>query len=102
MGLEGEDEVVKDDLHNEHTSTTDRPYDGWRGKPLSPAACTKVSYILAACKEGSVDDHLGTLATSADGLVDDEVRRVACTSMVNLWDAQRSTCVQGHYCWDMR
>ena len=102
MGLEDEDEVVKNGLHNKHISTTDRPYDEWRGKPLLPAACTKVSHILAACKQGCVDDHLGILATSADGLVDDEVRRVACTFKVNLWGAQRSSRVQGHYCWDMR
>ena len=84
MGASEEDVVVdssKLDLRNKHTSSTDRPYDGWRGKRLSPAACNKVSHIVDACREGCKGDHLGTLATSTDGLVDDEVRRIACMSM---------------------
>ena len=89
MGVEDEDVVVdspKLDLRNEHISSTDRPYDGWRGNRLSPAACTKVLLILDACREGCKGDHLGTLAASTDGLIDDEVRRVACTSMAGLED----------------
>ena len=82
-----EDVVVdtsKLNLRNEHTSSTDRPYDGWGGKRLSSAACGKISHSLHACREGCEGDHLGTLATSTDGLVDDEVRRIACTSMADL------------------
>lgn len=89
MGLEDEDvavESVKNDLRNEAASSSDLSYDGWRGKRLSPAACTKVSHILVACNEACEGDPLGTLATSKDGLVDDEVRRVACTSTANLED----------------
>lgn len=84
MGLEEEDALVdpvKNGLRTTAAFTSDLPYEGWRGKRLSPAGCTKVSRILAACKEARDGDHLGTLATSKDGLVDDEVRRVACTSM---------------------
>jgi len=87
MGLVEEDVVVdsvKNDLRIKAAPSSDLPYDGWRGKRLSPAGCTKVSRILVACKEACEGDHLGTLATLNDGLVDDEVRRVACTSMGNL------------------
>ena len=56
------------------------PYQNWQGKPLlSRADCTKVLCIRDACKAGN--RHLiSLLATSSDGLIDDEVRREACTS----------------------
>ncbi len=90
MGLEDEDVVVEsmnNDLRNGDASPSNLPYDGWRGKRLSPAACTKISHVLAACREGCEGDPLSTLATSNDGLVDDEVRRLACMSMASLVDA---------------
>lgn len=48
-------------------------------EPPTQEAHTKVKLILAACENGQADS-LVALASSAGGLVDDEVRRVACTS----------------------
>lgn len=56
------------------------PYVGWKGKKLSPAESAKVADILAACNFSEKTHLLTTLATSKAGLVDDEVRRIACGS----------------------
>ncbi len=50
------------------------------GEPLTQEACTKVDRIIAACQAKPDWDCLVALATSTSGLVNDEVRRVACTS----------------------
>lgn len=52
----------------------------WKGKTLSPVELAKVADILAACNFSEKTHLLTTLATSEAGLVDDEVRRVACGS----------------------
>ena len=59
-----------------------RPFDEWKGKPLTQEACIKVNRILTACGKQRDLRSLVALATSAGGLVDDEVRRVACMSMI--------------------
>lgn len=59
------------------------PYVGWKGKTLSPVELAKVADILAACNFSEKTHLLTTLATSKAGLVDDEVRRVACGSMTD-------------------
>ena len=105
MGSEDENAAVESkgiDLPNEHDLPSDLQHDGWYGNAPPPAARIKVLGILAACKESCNGDHLRKLATATDGLINDEVRRVACTSTAALWDAQRSTCGQGLYCLDMR
>lgn len=56
------------------------PYVGRKGKTLSPVESAKVADILGACKFSEKTHLLTTLATSEAGLVDDEVRRVACGS----------------------
>ncbi|MCJ1347376.1 hypothetical protein MMC31_005600 [Peltigera leucophlebia] len=53
------------------------PYEGWKGKTLSPVEFAKVTDILAACNFSEKTHLLTTLATSEAGLVDDEVRRLA-------------------------
>lgn len=58
------------------------PYRGWKGKKLSPVELAKVADILAACNFSDKTHLLTTLATSEAGLVDDEVRRVACGSTI--------------------
>ncbi len=44
----------------------------------SPAIRAKIDRIRKACEEGPDVEALIDLATSKDGLVDDEVRRKAC------------------------
>lgn len=58
------------------------PYKGWKGKTLSPVELAKVTDILAACNFSDKTHLMTTLATSEAGLVDDEVRRVACGSTI--------------------
>lgn len=47
---------------------------------------SKVIEILASCNGPRQHDQLARLATSVNGLVDDEVRRVACMFAANLFD----------------
>lgn len=59
------------------------PFVTSNGLPLTEEARTKVYHILVACGDGGHGQDpssLVALATSAGGLIDDEVRRVACTS----------------------
>ena len=50
----------------------------WRSEPLSPTEREKVSKILKASRDRDLT-ALRDLATSQGGLVEDEVRRTACT-----------------------
>lgn len=50
----------------------------WPSRELPLAERSKVKQILAACKEPCDVDLLVSLASTTGGLVDDEVRRVAC------------------------
>lgn len=52
------------------------------GGRRSPAARAKVDRIWKACEEDRDIEALVQLATSENGLVDDEVRQKACTSVV--------------------
>lgn len=47
---------------------------------------SKVLEIVACCQGPRQHDQLARLATSANGLVDDEVRRLACMFGANLFD----------------
>lgn len=47
---------------------------------------TKVIEILACCQGPLDHDQLARLATSTNGLVNDEVRRLACMSGPSLFD----------------
>jgi hypothetical protein len=49
----------------------------WRPAPLSEQERLKVQQILTACKDHDLE-ALGSLAASEGGLVEDQVRRVAC------------------------
>lgn len=44
----------------------------------------KVDRILAACEDPHDLDHLIRLATSTDGLINDDVRKVACKSLAKM------------------
>lgn len=51
----------------------------WRQEPLSEPESAKVMRVLEACKERDLE-ALVALCTSSGGLVEDEVRRIACRS----------------------
>lgn len=65
-------------------ASSGRPVATWQGRPLSHAECTKVASIATACESIQPIERLTALATSRAGLVDDEVRRLACESMTTL------------------
>jgi len=52
--------------------------NSWRDEPLTPAELTKVTKILRAC-ENKDRQQLVALATTSGGLIEDHVRRIACT-----------------------
>jgi len=52
--------------------------NSWRDEPLTPAELTKVTKILRAC-ENKDRQQLVVLATTSGGLIEDRVRRIACT-----------------------
>lgn len=72
---------MPDSVEEEVTQCRDPLYDERMGEPLTQEACTKVDRVLAACIAKPDWNSLVALATSTGGLVNDEVRRVACTSM---------------------
>ena len=47
---------------------------------------TKVIEILACCQDPRKQNQLARLATSAHGLINDEVRRLACMFGAHLFD----------------
>lgn len=61
-----------------------KPFADWQGRLLTRDECSKVVKILAACEAPSDLNLLITYAISLHGLVDDRVRRVACTLPRNL------------------
>lgn len=71
--------------HHGHDGTaltsSEPPWAPCQARSLSPAECTKVATIMTACESARPIDLLSELATSNAGLVDDEVRRLACESM---------------------
>jgi hypothetical protein len=52
--------------------------NSWPDEPLTPAESIKVTKILRACKQND-RQQLVELATTSGGLVEDRVRRIACT-----------------------
>ena len=67
------------DHHTEnHAGSAGCALDGWQRRSWTSAQRTKVKEILACCHDREKNNHLTQLATSARGLVDDEVRRLAC------------------------
>ena len=55
--------------------TSFRPY---QGKDLSPVRREKVNQIIDACRESGSPQRLIALATSSGGLINDDLRRIAC------------------------
>jgi len=68
-------------VEKEATECREPLYEEWKDEPLTQKASTKVDRVLAACAVKPDLNSLVALATSTGGLVNDEVRRVACTSM---------------------
>lgn len=52
--------------------------NSWRDEPLTPNESSKVTEILRACKNND-RQQLVALATTSGGLIEDHVRRIACT-----------------------
>ena len=57
-----------------------KPFAHWQGRLLTQEECSKVEEIVAACEDGHDMRLLVKYATSPHGLVDDQVRRIACMS----------------------
>jgi hypothetical protein len=55
-----------------------RLLEGRSGRSLDPLQRAKVIEILSCCHDRGKNVELALLATSTSGLVDDEVRRLAC------------------------
>lgn len=81
-----------------------RPLAHWQGKLLSQEECSKVGKIVAACEDTRDVRLLATYATSPHGLVDDQVRRIACMPPHNLllqFEVVLMYLPKGRYCWDI-
>jgi len=72
---------MPDSVEKEATQCREHLYEEWKGEPSTQEDCTKVDRVLAACKATPDWNSIVALATSTGGLVNDEVRRVACTSV---------------------
>ena len=91
--------------HNNHdgcytaSASSEPPLAACQGRSWSAAECTKVATILTACESSRPIDLLTSMATSRAGLVDDEVRRLACESMTTM-DSLRGLTrrMQGRFC----
>jgi len=60
-------------------SSSGQPFsNSWRDEPLTPTESAKVTQILRAC-ENKDTQQIVALATTSGGLIEDHVRRVACT-----------------------
>lgn len=76
QSLDGEFELAAAD-HDDPSSG--QPFsNSWRDEPLTPAELSKVTKILRAC-ENNDRQQLIALATTSGGLIEDHVRRIACT-----------------------
>ncbi|KAG2165465.1 hypothetical protein JADG_005204 [Aureobasidium aubasidani] len=61
-------------------SSSGQPFsNSWRDEPLTPTESAKVTQILRAC-ENKDTQQIVALATTSGGLIEDHVRRVACTA----------------------
>lgn len=69
-----------------NASFSGRELEGWHLPSLTPAQRTKVMKILACCHGREKKDQLALLATSTGGLIDDEVRRLACMCVICRFD----------------
>lgn len=69
------------------SASSGRPFAARQGRSLSTTECAKVASIWTACESTRPIGLLTTMATSNAGLVNDEVRRLACESMATgaLW-----------------
>lgn len=66
--------------------STGRPLERRHEGSETPAQGDKIEKILACCHGTGKNDQLALLATSTSGLLDDEVRRLACMSEISLLD----------------
>ena len=75
---DGQQNHVNLHAQDEASSAPRQPFNGMPSNPLHLAASPKALQILQACTGSADSDRLATLAASKSGLVDDEVRRLAC------------------------
>ena len=72
-------EKCSDAAADHDAQSSGQPFsNSWRDEPLTPTESSKVTEILRACKNGD-REQLTALATSSGGLIEDHVRRIACT-----------------------
>lgn len=75
---DGQQNHVNLHAQDEASSAPRLPLNGMPSNPLHLTASPKALQILQACTDSADTHKLATLATSKSGLVDDEVRRLAC------------------------
>lgn len=75
---------MQNDIAKDHLSKN------WQGRELSSTECGKVKQILAACEESGDLETLIALASSTNGLINDEVRKTACMLLGEFHDSHRS------------
>lgn len=81
-----------------------KPFAHWQGRLLTHEECSKVKEIVAACEDAHGMRLLVKYATSPHGLVDDQVRRIACMSphhQLLQFEVILISVAKGRYCWDM-
>lgn len=86
----GEELGLLQDHHLRDDVSKEQLYRDWRGRELTSTECGKIKQILAACKESGDLDPLVVLASTTNGLIDDEVRKTACMLMGRLRKPIRS------------
>lgn len=79
-----QDHNMQDDI------AKDQAFQIWQGRELSSIECGKVKQILAACEDSGDLETLIALASSTNGLINDEVRKTACMLMGRLRKPIRS------------
>ncbi len=67
----------QDDSQAESRDFDRQPTTLWQGDPLFDVQARKVASILDSCNSGDLETLVG-LATSEHGLVEDDVRKIAC------------------------
>lgn len=73
------DEGIEHAAADRDALSSGQPFsNSWRDEPLTPAELSKVTKILRACEQND-RPQLVTLATTSGGLIEDKVRRIACT-----------------------
>ena len=103
-GMKDDDEnILASESHANHERITP-PMEEVKANEHTPVPTKedpkKINAIYQACKDPGKTDQVIALATSANGLVDDEVRRQACRlNKPNLIPDQSHSITKGRSCW---